>query len=155
MIKNYKRILVPLDNSKYSERALVEAIPIAKKFDSKLYLLSAIDASPIEPSSISLLAIKAGRTSKTTQQMASSAYETAHFILERKSYECKKAGVNVEYKVVTGHAPESILEFAAKNDIDLIVMGSQGLGGIKKIKVLGSVSRKVSENAQCPVMLVH
>ena len=49
----------------------------------------------------------------------------------------------------------TILEFAKKNDIDLIVMGSKGLGGIKKIKALGSVSRKISENATCPVMLIH
>jgi nucleotide-binding universal stress UspA family protein len=155
MVKNYKRILVPLDNSKYSERALAEAITIAKKFDSKLYLLNVVSDSPIEPFDMSLATLKGPIIHKTTQQLLNSTYETAHFILDRKSQECKKAGVDVEYKVLTGKPAESILKFTTKNDIDLLIIGCQGLGGIKKIKTLGSVSRKVSENAPCPVMLIH
>ncbi len=155
MNKNYQHILVPLDNSKYSERALAEAITLGKKFNSKIYLLTVVDASPIEPYGMSLSSLKVTQIHNTTQELVNSAYETAHFILEQKSFECQKAGVDVESKVSTGRAAESILEFAKKNDIDLIVMGSKGLGGIKKIKALGSVSRKISENATCPVMLIH
>ena len=46
---------------------------------------------------------------------------------------------------------EQILRFAKNNKIDMIVMGSQRLKGISKIKALGSVTRKVSESADCPV----
>ena len=42
-----------------------------------------------------------------------------------------------------------------KQKVDLIIMGSTGLKGISKVRVLGSVSRHVCENATCPVMLVH
>lgn len=155
MARNYKKILVPLDNSKYSERALDEAILIGKKFGAKLYLLIVVDASPIEPYGMSLSKLKGTQIHKVMQDLVNSAFDTARFILERKAFKCKKAGVDAVQKISTGLAAKSILEFAIKNNIELIILGSQGLGGVKKIKALGSVSRKVSENAQCPVMLIH
>jgi nucleotide-binding universal stress UspA family protein len=50
---------------------------------------------------------------------------------------------------------EQILRFAKNNKMDLIVMGSRRLKGVLKIKALGSVTRKVSEIADCPVLIVH
>jgi len=54
-----------------------------------------------------------------------------------------------------GSAAEQILRFAKNNKIDTIVMGSRRLKGILKIKALGSVARKVSELADCSVLIVH
>jgi nucleotide-binding universal stress UspA family protein len=55
-----------------------------------------------------------------------------------------------------GNPAEVIIDIPNnKEKIDLVVMGSTGLKGIYKIRVLGSVSRQVCENANCPVMLVH
>ena len=59
------------------------------------------------------------------------------------------------YQVTTDNAANAILDYSKKNNIEVIIMGSRGLGGLKKIKVLGSVSRKVAENSTCSVMLVH
>ncbi len=50
---------------------------------------------------------------------------------------------------------EQILKFASDNKIELIIVGSQRLSKISRIKALGSVSRKISENADCPVMIIH
>ena len=59
-------------------------------------------------------------------------------------------------QVIIGNPAEVIIDIANnKEKIDLVVMGSTGLKGISKIRVLGSVSRQVCENANCPVMLVH
>jgi nucleotide-binding universal stress UspA family protein len=58
-------------------------------------------------------------------------------------------------KCLTGSAADKILEFAETNKIDMIVMGSRRLKGVSKIKALGSVARKVSEDANCPVLLIH
>jgi nucleotide-binding universal stress UspA family protein len=41
------------------------------------------------------------------------------------------------------------------NEVDLVVMGSRRLKGASRIKALGSVARKVSEIAECPVLIVH
>jgi nucleotide-binding universal stress UspA family protein len=57
---------------------------------------------------------------------------------------------------VIGNPAEDIIDIANnKQKVDLIMIGSTGLKGISKVRVLGSVSRHVCENANCPVMLVH
>ncbi len=64
--------------------------------------------------------------------------------------------ITVIPQVIIGNQAEVIIDIANnKEKIDLVVMGSTGLKGISKIRVLGSVSRQVCENANCPVMLVH
>jgi nucleotide-binding universal stress UspA family protein len=64
--------------------------------------------------------------------------------------------VNVIYKVIVGNPAEVIIDVANnKQKVDLIIMGSTGLKGISKVRALGSVSRQVCENVNCPVMLVH
>ena len=152
MCGKYGRILVPYDGSKYYKKSLVEAIEIAKKFGSKIYLLHVIDAltavppiydSPDYPVEM-----------KKFQQALRNVASKSDLILRNEVLHCKEKGVNADYQVVVGSAADVILKFAKKTEIDLIVMGSQGLSGIRKIMALGSVSRKVSELAQCPVMLV-
>ena len=69
---------------------------------------------------------------------------------------CKAKGVDAYYDIVAGTSPvEALLKFARGKNVDLIVIGSQGLHGIDKIRALGSVSRKISELATCPVLIVH
>jgi nucleotide-binding universal stress UspA family protein len=58
--------------------------------------------------------------------------------------------------VTVGSSPaEEIIKFADTKQIDIIIMGSQRLETISKIKALGSVTRRVSEAAECPVMIIH
>ena len=54
-----------------------------------------------------------------------------------------------------GNVANEILKFVEKKKISLIVIGSLGLHGIGKLKTLGSVSRKITEEAKCPVLLVR
>jgi nucleotide-binding universal stress UspA family protein len=66
------------------------------------------------------------------------------------------ASITVVPQVIIGNPAEVIIDICNNNEkVDMIIMGSTGLKGISKIRVLGSVSRAVSENANCPVMLVH
>ncbi len=67
----------------------------------------------------------------------------------------KKKGVKASYKVVSESPAKAILDHAKTNKNGLIIMGSQGLRGINKIKILGSVSRHVLENSPCPVVIVY
>lgn len=57
--------------------------------------------------------------------------------------------------MIKGNPIEAILEYSRAKKIDLIIIGSQGLKGIERLKALGSTSRRVSELAKCPVMIVH
>ena len=64
--------------------------------------------------------------------------------------------VTVISQVVIGNPAQVIIDVANnKQKVDLIIMGSTGLKGISKVRALGSVSRHVCENSNCPVMLVH
>jgi nucleotide-binding universal stress UspA family protein len=153
MSSKYGRILVPYDGSKYYKKSLEEAIELAKKFDSKIYLLHAIDVltaiPPIQDDPDYHIEMK------KFQQSLKNAVSKSDLILRNEVLRCKEKDVDADYRVVIGSAADVILKFAKKTEIDLIVMGSQGLSGIRKIMALGSVSRKVSELAQCPVLLVR
>ena len=57
--------------------------------------------------------------------------------------------------VLEGSVSDEILKFAKDNNIDLIVIGSKGLSGLSRLMSLGSISRKISELASCPVMIIR
>jgi len=151
---SYKKILVPFDGSKFSEKALESAIEISKKFDASLYLLTILDVSSIRPPG-ALLGSQKKTMKKSFELIKSVAKHEAEKKLLEKSAICKKAGIVVQYDILEGVPSDMILKLIKKFDIDLVVMGSQGLSGFSKIKVLGSVSRKVSEIASCPVLISH
>ncbi|MBI5146206.1 MAG: universal stress protein [Thaumarchaeota archaeon] len=152
MGRKYKEILIPYDGSKYYKKSLEEAIEIAKKFGSNIHLLHVIDAltmvPPVYDSPDVIIDMK------KFGQVLKNAVSKSDLILRNEVLRCKEKGVDADYKIITGSVADGILKFAKKMEIDLIVMGSQGLAGIRKIMALGSVSRKVSELAQCPVLLV-
>lgn len=67
----------------------------------------------------------------------------------------KDLKTRVKSEVIVGSPAEEIIKFAKANQIDMIIIGSRRLESISKIKALGSVARKVSEAAECPVLIVH
>jgi nucleotide-binding universal stress UspA family protein len=69
----------------------------------------------------------------------------------------EKENIKFNITALTDEQPvsEQILKYTSHNKIDLIIIGSQRLNKVSKIKALGSVSRKISENADCPVMIIH
>jgi nucleotide-binding universal stress UspA family protein len=155
MAKKYSRILVPFDDSKYAKRALDEAIEISKNYGSTLYVIMAVSTPVIEPPGMFVGMIRGVSMEKALDQYTDIAYERAERILQETIEYCRKKGVEANYKVIADKPVKAILDFSKRNDIDLVVMGSQGLRGIEKIKVLGSVSRHVLENSTCPVMIIH
>ena len=98
----------------------------------------------VSPSSVS--AIK-----KITESVKK---ETSKMLASNVS-KCRAKGIKADSKVISGNAAEQILKYAKQKKPSLIVIGSQGLHGIQKLKVLGSTSRKVSEFASCPVLIVR
>lgn len=157
----YKKILVPYDDSEPSNKALDHAAAIAKMSGgSEVILLYIIAEFPtyhfIE---------RPARSIKTGEKITLSQYlkevyelmeESANDVLDKKKEEIKRtAGLEIRTKLLTGHISNAIIDFAAKEKVDLIVIGNVGRSGISKIRTLGSVSRSVSERAPCPVMIIH
>ena len=152
--KILSRILVPYDGSKYSKNALDKAIEISKKELSHIDIISVINVDYIQPPG-SLLGMVSESSVNAIKRLTDSAKKETSRMLEAQVSKCRSKGVKADSKVVSGKISDEILKFAKKKKITLIVIGSQGLHGLKKIKVLGSTSRKVSEFANCPVLIVR
>ncbi len=154
MMDKYKKILVPYDGSKYAKKALIEALDIAKAFKSKVYIFSVFEIATDVPSGV-LSDVINKKINKIKRDIVVSNKFFNKTKLQRQMDEYKKYGIDVEIEAVIGRASDSILKFSKSKKIELIVMGSKGLTGMRKVGALGSVSRKVSEESGCPVLIVR
>ncbi len=137
-----KNILVAHDGSKLSDKALKKAVEIASGFNSSLTVLSVIPELYLTE----LPDIDRQRIMAALTEEANTAMEKVRISLSGKPIEAKTI-------VRQGPAAEKILETAQKMKIDLLVLGSHGRHGAKKF-LLGSVSTKVVDHANCPVLVV-
>lgn len=154
VVRKYGKILVPYDGSSFSKNALSEALEMAKTFNSKIYVLSVIEiASDVPPGVLSEVINK--KLDKLKREIKLPKKFSTPTKLQQQINECAKYGVEVQVEILIGNAADSILKFTHQNKMDLIMMGSQGLRGMKKLAALGSVSRRVSEEAKCPVMIIR
>ena len=135
-----KNILVPVDGSEGADRAIEKAVMLAQTCGAKLNFLYVAN--------INQLAINA----VLSGAILDSVTKAGNVILDR-ALEMVPAGVAKESFSDTGSPAVVILDFAETNDIDLIVMGSRGLGVVKGV-LLGSVSQYVVEQSKCPVLVV-
>jgi nucleotide-binding universal stress UspA family protein len=76
-------------------------------------------------------------------------------MLKNAVKKCESKGITASFSIEQGDVASEILDFSRKRKISLIIIGSHGLHGIGKLKTLGSVSRRVSENANCPVLIIR
>jgi nucleotide-binding universal stress UspA family protein len=74
--------------------------------------------------------------------------------LSEATAEAEARGISVDYDLLEGDAAEEILRLARSRDVDLIVIGSRGLGAVKSA-ILGSVSKRVLRESDRPVVVVN
>lgn len=151
----FSKILVPLDGSEHSMRALDIAIQIAKKFNSKLTLIHVYSVSvrpvPVpEPATFApgIPMMAPAEYSRVAEAVKSAGAR----ILAEGAEKVKAEGVEVDTLLREGHTVHEIVRAAEEGKFDLIVMGARGLSRIKEI-ILGSVSDGVIRNAPCPVLV--
>lgn len=135
-----KNILVPVDGSDSSHRAIEWAVELAESCEAKLFFLYVAN--------INQLAINAGLTTA----ILDSVMKAGEDILKRAAEQVPE-DIEVESFTETGSPSIVILDFEEDHPIDLVVMGSRGLGMMKSM-LLGSVSQYVVEQSRCPVMVV-
>ena len=143
-----KRILVAVDGSENSMRAAKVAIEMAKGAQAELVLLNVVPATFLLPSPFG---------SNVFQQQVEDAKEAATKIERTIAELAKNVGVkDVRCLVESSDSSvvESIIEKAEKERVDLIVIGTRGLGGFKRL-LLGSVSTGVVTHAHCNVLVVR
>ena len=135
-----KNILVPVDGSEGSDRAVAQAIALAGACDAKLHFLYVAN--------INQLAINACLSDAILEAVT----KAGNVILDR-AMQMVPTGIDKEATSETGSPAVVILDHAENTGVDLIVMGSRGLGVVKGV-LLGSVSQYIVEQAKCPVLVV-
>ncbi|MEM3673592.1 MAG: universal stress protein [Candidatus Bathyarchaeia archaeon] len=153
----FKKILVPLDGSEHSLRALNVAVQIAKKFGSKITLLHvySVTVRPAmipEPTPMLSLGIPV-MTPAEVSSLIEATRKAGNKILAEGEERAKAEGVEVETRLEEGHAVQEIIRVSKEGGYDLIVMGAQGISKLREI-LLGSVSNAVTHHATCPVLIV-
>jgi nucleotide-binding universal stress UspA family protein len=133
----FKRILVAVDGSRDSEKASKSALDLAETYRADLIFLSIIPGKEYD-------------RSKTD------AKNKAEIIVEKQVSVAESRGVKARREIIP--AMESIVgqivDYADRGKIDLIVMGTRGLGGFQRM-LIGSVSSGVVTHASCPVLVVR
>lgn len=153
---HYKKILVPYDGSKFSKRALNEAVKIANLGGGTIYLCTVVTVGNVVPPGALMGLLRSASKGELRQRLLKSAKNEAEKTLSALIKYCERNGVKAQYDIVANeNIAEDILNIARRRKADLIVIGSQGLHGISRIKSLGSVSRKISEVADYPVLIVR
>lgn len=135
----FKNILVATDGSRYSGAAIEKAISLAKLCGSELKIISVADV----PAEFYLeLPQAVDDIIKKTEKYAEDA--------KRKTEE---AGMKAEVHIMKGEAYKAITDIAREQKADIIIMGSHGRTGIKRL-LMGSVTERVIGHAECAVLVV-
>ncbi|MCA9828808.1 MAG: universal stress protein [Nitrosopumilus sp.] len=141
----FKNILVPFDLSSQSTRAFKVALDVAKKYDSKITLLTCIEGDAwhhkyYDARADSELIKKQEKVSK------------AH-LEELKSLAAKNNVTITSNIIASKSVVRDIVTFAKSRKHDLVVIGSHGRTGFDKL-LLGSVANGVSQRIRCPILIV-
>ncbi|MEO9280253.1 universal stress protein [Acinetobacter sp. WA-87] len=144
---SYQHILVPIDGSETSTVAMKEAIKLGKALNSKITIVQVMALDPI----IADLYVKTGQTNELIERTRAYLLD----ILDQAKQQFVQEGLTVETKLLEGFVVhEEIIQAAQDINADLIVMGSHGRTGVRKL-VLGSVAQKVLGESHIPVLIVR
>lgn len=151
----FETILVPIDGSEHSLKALNYAVKLAKKFKSTLILVhvySLPKPTPISPV-MPLTETTTSLAMEITAELIEKTKQKAREILNQAREKAEEQNVPVQTWIREGNAVKEIVKTAKEKNVELIVMGARGVSKIKEI-LLGSVSHGVARNAHCPVLIV-
>ncbi len=132
-----KKIICPVDFSGLSRKALQYANEFARLSSGKVFLVGVIENDPTITYSHGL-----------EKERAESDQKLLALIDEENM-----AGIVADYVIYEGFPEECILDYAKRQEADVIIMGSHGRRGLKRM-ILGSVAEHVVRRAPCPVLVV-
>jgi nucleotide-binding universal stress UspA family protein len=151
-----KRIVVAVDGSVHSEKALNYAIRLARTFGAEVQIVHAI--RHIEITKTIMTQTFASKAALTADELYEVLKREASSWMEKYEKKARSAGIaNVTTRIlaeVGKSEVQMITEYADRVKADMIVMGSRGLGTFKRL-VLGSVASGVVSHALCAVLVVR
>jgi len=138
-----KNIVVALDGSKSSERALSTAIELGKALSASLTLIS-----------VAPLHVIPGGTAAAIPVIHDAEVKVHEELLRKLHDQVALAGLKVSTVLLDGFVAEEILTYLDQNPADLLIMGARGLSVGQRL-FLGSVSDAVVHHAKLPVLIVR
>jgi universal stress protein A len=138
-------ILVPVDFSGHSEKAIETAVEFAKAFSAEVHLLHAysLPVGVVGPYDYQIPANVLGEMR-----------ESAARRVDEEVKKVQNQGVEASGMITEGVPTQAIVDAAEQIGANLIVMGTRGLTGLKHV-VLGSVAERTIRHAPCPVLTIH
>lgn len=148
----HKRILVPVDGSVNSTRAAEAAVRLAKDYNAQLIFLNVIPAPKLTFGAGSVL----GTPTLALDKYYEYAEAQARALVDKMIEIAKDNSVSAAGEIVKSSEStvQSIIDQEKDQKVDLIVIGTRGLGSFKKM-IIGSVSSGVVTYSQCPVLVVR
>jgi len=152
----FNDILVPLDGSELSERALPMAQGLAKSSEATVHLIQMISREH---------ELTAGRGTESApaaeyemdmaRRLTETKLNSGKTYLESIGSQLQGAGIKVEteFTVKAGNPAENIIAYAKEHSINLVVMSTHGHGGIRRM-LMGSVADRVVHSCEVPVLVV-
>jgi nucleotide-binding universal stress UspA family protein len=150
-IFNIKRILVPIDFSETSLKALDQAVYIAKQTKADITLINVVETTYSYAPSTDYTALTFTNLENYEKSVIKQSKEHLLKITQKIK---KKDGVNILGIVTNGWVKEEILDTAESTKTDLIVMGTHGVKGFREF-ITGSNTFRIVNEAKCPVLSIH
>ena len=141
----FQNILVPVDLSNQSAKAFKVAVDLAKKYNSKITILTCLEADASQ---------HLYYQSRASSQQIKKQSKVVKKYFEKLISPTEKDDISIKSKILTtGSVVNNIVTFAKSQKHDLVVIGSHGRTGFDKL-LLGSVANGVSQKIKCPVLIV-
>jgi universal stress protein A len=137
------KILVPVDFSEHSQKALRYALAFATQFDAEVTLVHIVEQM-----------VYPGDWMYPPLAVTDFATEKREQMIERLSALDAGSGVKTQHIVRLGRAWQEVVEIAREQKIDMIILATHGYTGLKHV-LLGSVAEKIVRHAPCPVLSVR
>jgi nucleotide-binding universal stress UspA family protein len=144
----FRKILVPLDGSELAEKALEPAISLAESTSGEILLFAAAVQD------LALARSRPGLGMEVIEELARDSRDRLSNYLASLEKAHADSPVTFELRVEEGDAAGVIVDTAAGEDVDLIVMSTHGRSGISRW-LMGSVTERVLRSAPCPVLVVR
>lgn len=139
---NIRKILVAFDGSASSQKAFRAAVDLALKLNANVTTLSVIHVPDFSPSMDEIV------------ETVDEAEKHFQPLLRELIDYGQQSELEIKSIIKRGHPAATIIKYASANQFDLIVIGTRGLGGFKKM-ILGSIAQKVVSYSNTPVMVIR
>ena len=159
MVPEIKRILYPTDLSEYARYAFGYAVSLANHYDAKITVLHVVEEISSFARSMVKEIMGEKRWTETIKEKETEVLSSLKTRLEEFCTDVLREEPACPFMVdktivVSGHPVDQIVRYTAELEVDLVIMGSQGKGGLADV-TLGSTSRRVIKRCTKPVLVVR